>query len=70
MVIMDAVYETFGVEYIRSRNDTFHEVRGIEYLNTGYPYTNTVLYDHNSRMFSIGKWGDIVERNERRFGED
>lgn len=59
-----------GVEYLRSNCDTFRSVNGIEYVNMGDPYRMTLLFDHASERFSVGCWGDVVERDERRFGEE
>lgn len=59
-----------GVEYLRSRTDTFREARGVEYVNMGDPYRATVMFDLESERFIIGCWGDVVERDSRRFGEE
>lgn len=46
-----------GVEYI-------HEGKThIAYVNTGYTYTSTIIYDYNKQKFLVSSWGDIVERN-------
>ena len=33
----------------------------------GDTYDTTLLYDHKTGRFSVGSWGDIVERQPRRF---
>jgi len=69
--IMDHVCETYGVEYIPSRQDNWTDgAAGLEYLNTGETYEVTVIYDLRSSAWRIDNWGDIVERdNGRRFGD-
>jgi hypothetical protein len=64
---MNDVLETFGVEYIQSSQDTQYGSEGLSYLNTGGPYVPTVIYDHGKGKWIIGAWGDIVEREPRRF---
>jgi len=54
--------KTHGLEYIRHKDDGMHEVFGVDYLNTGDTYGWTLLFDHSRGTFSVGCWGDIVER--------
>jgi hypothetical protein len=61
--VLDSIAETCGVEYIAHKDDTFHEVHGLEYLNTGETYTPTIVYDHSRKRYRVSSWGDIVERN-------
>ena len=49
---------TFGVESILGSSDS----DTIDYLNTGDTYELTVLYYRE--RFTVGNWGDIVERGE------
>lgn len=59
---IDEVLGTFGVEYIqRGRNQ---KSPAIDYCNTGDPYKPTVMkvYGLNGAYFTVGCWGDIVER--------
>jgi hypothetical protein len=58
-----------GKEYIQSKQDTMHKSKGITYINMGDTYVSTLCYDHSSGRIFISCWGDIVERNPRRFGE-
>jgi hypothetical protein len=58
-----------GKEYIQSKQDDFLESKGITYVNMGDMYIPTLCYDHSSGRIFISCWGDIVERNPRRFGE-
>ena len=56
-----------GVEYIQSHADTMRSQDGLSYVNMGDTYDTTLLYDHKTGRFSVGSWGDIVERQPRRF---
>ena len=58
-----------GVEIIRSADDTMHSFEGISYLNSGDTYGATLMYDHGRDKWILGCWGDIVERQEKRFAE-
>lgn len=59
----------YGVEYIASRQDTMHRIQGLLYVNTGETYRSTIVHDARSETWRVCSWGDIVERDERRFGE-
>lgn len=39
---------------------------GISYLNMGDTYDATILFDSRNERFSIGCYGDVVERLERQ----
>jgi hypothetical protein len=50
--------------------------RGVYYINMGDTYDATILYDPEKRSFtrplagfSVGSWGDVVERQPRRFAD-
>ena len=58
-----------GVESIPSADDTYHTFRGIEYLNTGDSYGATLMYDFGKGKWVLSSWGDVVERQSRRFSE-
>lgn len=58
-----------GKEYIASKQDSQWESLGISYCNTGDSYAPTLCYDHNSGRIFVSSWGDIVEKNPRRFGD-
>lgn len=64
----DKILGGHGVEYIADPRDckTSH---GISYVNMGDPYIPTVMYDHNSKCFRWGCYGDLIERHHIRFGE-
>jgi hypothetical protein len=57
------------VEYIHSREDTAYTRKGLSVVNTGDAYATTLVYDHKTHKFGIAAWGDIVERQPRRFGD-
>jgi hypothetical protein len=54
--------KSHGVEYIRHKDDSQHQVYGVSYLNVGEAYYPTILFDHARGTFSIGAWGDMMER--------
>ena len=56
-----------GVEITRSTYDTQHTFNGLSYLNTGDTYGSTLLYDHGRGKWLLSSWGDIVEKQPRRF---
>lgn len=61
---LDAEAETHGVEYIAHRDDGFchDEMRGLECLNVGDPYAQTLIYNHSTDAWRVCGYGDIVER--------
>lgn len=59
-----------GVESIRDDEwERYYLDIGLLYVNMGDPYRTTILYDTRSQRFSIGAWGVVVERQEKRFAE-
>ncbi len=52
------------VESIQTADDT----PGLLYVNVGDPYVDTLIYDRSRKTWRVGGWGDIVERQPRRFG--
>ena len=62
---LDAEAEAHGVEYIAHRDDGFRndEMRGLEYLNVGDPYTPTLIYNHSADTWRVCGYGDIIERS-------
>ena len=58
---LNAAAETYGVEYIAHRDDTYRETYGLECLNTGDTYTPTLIFDHARGSWRVGSWGDVVE---------
>jgi len=57
----------YGVEYIASKEDTMHDVQGIEYINTGDTYQLTMTYDHRDDLWRISSWGNYIELEPARF---
>jgi len=60
--VLDAVAETYGVEYIASERDSFREFYGLDYLNTGDSYALTIVRSRETGNYRVCSWGDIVER--------
>jgi hypothetical protein len=58
---------SFGLEYTRSKQDTWASPMGIEYINTGDTYNTTLYWDMTTNSIMLGSWGDRVEKYPRRF---
>ena len=58
---IDDLIGGFGREFIGNGR------QGVSYINMGDTYANTVLYDYKAERFLVGCWGDIVEREPKRF---
>lgn len=59
-----------GVEPIKDDEwETYYLDIGLLYVNMGDPYDTTILYDTRKERFSIGCWGDVVERQPKRFAD-
>jgi len=70
LYILNRILDGFhGVESIRSRDDRFDTFLGIAYLNTGDSYAGTIMYDYGRRKWILSSWGDVVERQGKRFSE-
>ena len=65
--VVDELMDGNGVEYIDSHADTMRSQDGLSYVNLGDTYDTTLLYDHKTGRFSVGSWGDIVEKQPARF---
>lgn len=52
----------YGVEYVAHKDDTFTVSFGFEYLNFGDTYDTTLILDLKSGKWSIGSYGDKIER--------
>ena len=65
--VVDELMDGNGVEYIDSHADTMRSQDGLSYVNMGDTYDTTLLYDHKTGRFSVGSWGDIVEKQPARF---
>lgn len=60
--VLDAIAETFGVEYVASTKDSFTQARGFDYLNTGDSYTPTIIRMAESGNYRVVRPGDLIER--------
>jgi hypothetical protein len=58
----DKILGTYGVEYVRSRQDSIWTPYGLEYLNTGDLYDPTLIFNHDSGRFCIAAPADFIER--------
>ncbi len=67
---LNPVLEGCGIEYIADVEDDQHSAHGLEYVNMGDPYVSTFIYDRRTERLFISCWGDVVEKNPRRFGYD
>lgn len=67
---LNLLLEGCGIEYISDRRDSDVEIYGIEYVNLGDSYVATFCYDRDSGRLFISSWGDIVEKNSKRFSID
>jgi hypothetical protein len=65
--VINSITEGHGVEYIAHKDDTFHEVHGLDYVNMGDTYITTVIYDYRSSRFILGDWGTIIETREGQY---
>ena len=65
---INEILKGYGVESIRDNNwDSYYCDIGILYVNMGDTYIPTVIYDTRKDSWYVTSWGDIVERNEKRF---
>ena len=58
--INEMIPRGFGVEAIKGKGSIFKAPR-LLYVNRGDTYETTILC-HNGRSYTLGNWGDIVER--------
>jgi hypothetical protein len=58
----DGMMDGNGVERIPGRP-------GLMYVNMGDTYDTTLIYDYKTDRFVVSSWGDIVERQPRRFAD-
>lgn len=59
------VLDGSGIEYLAPSGGG----NGIDYVNMGDAYSSTLLFDHEKSRFLVGSWGDLVERQPRRFAD-
>lgn len=63
--LADKVLDGFGREYLTPSNGG----NGVDYVNMGDAYTPTLMFDYEKSRFLVGSWGDLVERQPRRFAD-
>ena len=63
--LADKVLDGFGREYLRASRVG----NGIDYVNMGETYAPTLMFDYEKGRFIVGSWGDLVERQPRRFAD-
>lgn len=56
-----------GVEYLDSNDGVYNEDTGVHYVNMGDTYIPTLCYDALTDRIFVSCWGDIVEKNPKRF---
>lgn len=65
----NAILHGYGVEAIRDNqweNGYYMDI-GLLYVNMGDTYIPTVVYDTRKKQWYVTSWGNIIERNEKRF---
>lgn len=70
--VMEAINEIlggYGVEQITDNQwSEYWRDGGLLYVNMGDAYSPTICYDTRKDKWIVCPWGDIIERNEKRFG--
>lgn len=61
--VLNAVAETYSVEYVTHKKDTCTESYGFDYLNVGDFYVLTIMRSAETGRYIVACCGDIVERN-------
>ena len=65
---INKILDGYGIEALTDNEwDTYYCNVGVLYVNMGDTYIPTVCYDTRKGQWLISSWGDIVERNEKRF---
>lgn len=65
--ILDAICRIIGgfnVDYIDHNKDNYRNLFGIEYINQGDVYINTLMFDYKKERFFISSVGDIIEKRK------
>lgn len=70
--VMEAINEIlggYGVEQITDNQwSDYWRDGGLLYVNMGDAYFPTICYDTRKDKWIVCPWGDMIERNEKRFG--
>ena len=66
---IDAELDAYGVEFtpVPDGFSCNHIVEGIEYINMGDTYEETILWDNMACKFYSMSWGDFLEWQHKRF---
>ena len=64
---VDRFLGAHGVEYLSPKEYNQYDDKGVYYVNMGDTYISTLCYDAKTDRIFISCWGDIVEKNPRRF---
>jgi hypothetical protein len=66
---INAILKGYGTEAARDNGwDRYYHDIGLLYINLGDTYTTTVLYDTRKERFYVTSLGNIIESNQKRFG--
>lgn len=61
----DEALNGHGVEYLTPSDGG----NGVDYVNMGETYAPTLMFDYKTNRFVVSSWGDLVERQPRRFAD-
>lgn len=65
---INGILSGYGIEAIEGRGySSYYGHIGLLYVNMGDTYTTTVVYDTRKQQWIVASWGDLVERDEKRF---
>lgn len=65
---INTILRGYGVESIRDKgHDRYFQDIGILYINMGETYCSTIMYDTRKNKWIVSSFGELVERQSRRF---
>jgi hypothetical protein len=69
MEAVNGLLGAYGVEYVAHKDDGYAKgsFRGFYYFNFGDTYDTTILVSAQGENWTIGCWGDRVERNPGKY---
>jgi len=70
LCVLNSIARTCGVEYLAAVPEDYRKANGVSYLNTGDTYAPTLCWDHDREKWIIFSWGDLVDSQPERFGDD
>jgi hypothetical protein len=66
---INAILKGYGTEAARDNGwNRYYQDIGLLYVNMGDTYITTVLYDTRKERFYVTSLGNIIESNQKRFG--